>query len=392
MHTISEGKNAKFLAINHENISRDLGGKKILTHKFTILKPICAGFASAPYKLKAPKREPDAKALSELRYNENGRPVMTMWSFKKQGAPGNKGPRSELNWTLCAGNTVKLWLDEERLKDAELFTGDVAAFTICEISVASKNEESVKGGWCIKITAIRPANLSLHSMTADLSFLSSNLGDARMAEITAKSMQPLLEKELETQSVIFWSTVRSEAVLDETGGTVKLINWGNDNFPVELQLETLMQTTNCKRVDWACALLEVAIAAGAVSILVVVNDFWKGGPRAIPIVSAERLLEGIKKPGIYVMPYTTMVNDEVAEIELEVGNDVISIPGSKPPTCEDFELTGLDTELAMARTIQFNIKCKESTINAVWKGYYNAGPTHSAPVLAKRKRMQTMDE
>gem|GEM_PF-7111740 len=104
------------------------------------------------------------------------------------------------------------------------------------------------------------------------------------------------------------------------------------------------------------------------------------------------MLEGIKKPGSYVMPYTTMVNDEVGEIELEVGNDVIPIQGSKPPTCEDFELTGLDTELAMARTIQFNVKCKESTIHAVWKGYYNAGPTHSVPVLAKRKRMQTMDE
>jgi hypothetical protein len=389
---ITEGKNAKFLAINHEPISRDLGGKKILTHKFTILKPTSAGFASAPYKLKTPKRDPDSKPLSEMKYTAEGLPVMTMWSFKKQGAPGNKGPRSELSWTLQAGNTIKLWLDEERVKDAELLTGDVAAFTVCEISVASKNEESVRGGWCIKVTAIRPANLSLHSMTTDLSFLCSNLGEAKMREMLAKSNQPLLEKELESQYVALWSPVHSEAVLEETGGTVRLLNWGADNFPVEMPHEALMQATNCKRTDWACALLEVAIAAGALSILVVVNDFWKGGPRAIPVISAERLLDGIKHPGTHVTPYSTTVNDEVGVIEIEIGKEAMPIPGSKPPPCEDFELTGLDTELALARSIQFNIKCKETTIPAVWKGYYNAGPTHAAPVLAKRKRMQTMDE
>lgn len=388
----SEGKNAKFLAINHEQITRDLGGKKILTHKFTILRPICAGFASAPYKLKTPKRDPDSKPLSEIKYTEEGIPIMTMWSFKKQGGVGNKGPRSELSWTLQAGNTIKLWLDEERVKDADLLTGDVPAFTVCEISVASKNEESVKGGWCIKVIAIRPANLSLHSMTTDLSSLCSNLGEAKMRELVAKSNQPLLEKELESQYVVLWSAVHSEAILEETGGTVKIMNWGADNFPVEIPMETLMQATNCRRTDWACALLEVAIAAGAVSILVVVNDFWKGGPRAIPVISAERLLDGIKAPGIHATPYTTMVNDETGTIEVEIGKDVMPIPGSKPPACDDFELTGLDTELALARTIQFNIRCKESTIPAVWKGYYNAGPTHFAPVLAKRKRMQTMDE
>ena len=32
-----DGKNAKFLAMNHELISRDLGGKKALAYKFTIL-------------------------------------------------------------------------------------------------------------------------------------------------------------------------------------------------------------------------------------------------------------------------------------------------------------------------------------------------------------------
>jgi hypothetical protein len=384
----SEGKNAKFLAINHEAISKESAAKKVV--KFTILRPLSAGFASAPYKLKSPKRDPDAQPLSELKHE--GRPVMVMHSFKKQGAPGNKGPRSDLNWTLQTGNTIKLWLDEERAKDAELLVGDVEAFSVCEISVASKNEDSVRGGWCFKITAVRPADFSLHSMIPDLQSLCSNLGEARTREAQALSAQPLLQKELETQSVAFWTPVRREAVLDEAGGTVKIVNWG-ENFHVELPTEALLAATNCKRVDWACALLEVAIAAGATSMLVIANDFWKGGPRGVVTICAETLFGSIREPGIHETPFKTEFDGEEAYYEIEIGSDTLCVPGSRPPPCDDFEFTGLDTELACAHTVQFNLRARGEVIPAVWKGYYNAGPTtRAAPVLAKRKRTQTMDE
>lgn len=386
----SEGKNCKFLAVNHELIGRDLGGKKAVAHRFTILRPLSAGFASAPYKLKSPARNPEAKPLSELKFSD-GHPVMTMWSFKKQGLPGNKGPRSELSWTLQAGNTVKMWVDEERLKDADLLAGDVPAFTVCEISVACKNEESVQGGWCIKIMSVRPADFSLHSMIGDLRSLCSNLGEARTREMMAKSNQPLLEKELETQSVALWSPVSREAVLDESGGTLKLAQWG-DQYPVELQTEALMSATNCKRTDWACALLEVAIAAGAVSILVIANDFWKGGPRAVPIICAETLFEGVSGPGVHKTSFKADLDGEQATIEIEIGHDQVAVAGDKEPACDDFELAGLDTELAAAYPVQFNIVGENNRVPAVWKGYYNAGPSKSQPMLMKRKRMQTMDE
>lgn len=388
---MSEGKNPKFLALNHETISRDLQGKKTMAHRFTILRPVSAGFASAPYKLKSSKRDPDAKVLSEVHHGEDGRAAMTMWSFKKQGTPGNKGPRSDLNWTLQIGNTIKMWLDEDRAKDGELLAADVPAFTVCEISVASKNEDSVQGGWCIRITTVRPVEFSLHSMTRDFQLLCSNLGEARAREMTVKARQPLLEKELESQAVAFWAPVRREAQIDEAGGSVKLVNWG-EGFPVELPTEALMSATNCRRVDWACAMLEVAIAAGAASVLVISNEFWKGGPRGVPVICAETLLCGIAGPGIYATPFKMEVEGAEAAVELEVGADKLAVPGCKPPACDDFELAGLDTELAEAYPIQFNLKCDGKTIPAVWKGYLNAGPTRFQAAVGKRKRVQTMDE
>jgi hypothetical protein len=391
--SMADSKNAKFLAINHEKISRDLEGKKTVVHRFTILRPLSAGFASAPYKLKSQKRDPEAKPLSELRYAEDGRPVMKMWAFKKQGSPGNKGPRSDLCWSLREGNTIKLWLDEERIKDEGLLAAaEIPALTVCEISVASKNEESARNGWCLKITTVRPAGFSLHSMTADLPYLCGSAGEARARELAALASQTCLEKELETQSVMFATKVRKEAQLDETGGTLKLANLG-DLQHVELPTDQLLSATNCKRMDWACAILEVAIAAGALTVVAVANDFWKGGPRGIPVIDAEVLLGNYQAPGIHRAPFTIEVEGREAQVDVVIGAERVAVPGTKPPPCDDFELTDPDTELSAAYAVQFNLCIDNDThVPAIWKGYFNAGPTASMPVLAKRKRWQTMNE
>jgi hypothetical protein len=96
---------------------------KPMAIKFTILRPVSEGFAGAPYKMKEQKRDPDSKPLSQLRFvrNEAGQsqPVMAMWSFHRSGMY-DKGPRGELNWTLRAGNTLNLWLDEVSPSDLSL--------------------------------------------------------------------------------------------------------------------------------------------------------------------------------------------------------------------------------------------------------------------------------
>ena len=43
---------------------------------------------------------------------------LQMWGFKKVGAQADKGPRNDgAKWTLSAGATITMWLDEARLDE-----------------------------------------------------------------------------------------------------------------------------------------------------------------------------------------------------------------------------------------------------------------------------------
>lgn len=388
--TTIDGKNPRFLAVNHDSLKKGELTKKVFACKFTLLKILGPGFATAPYKAKSPARNPNAQPLYESTFETvDGQrvPAMRMYTYPKVGMY-DKGPRSDLSWTLVPGNTVKLWLDEERINDATLFlTESIPAFSLCEITVQSKNEESVKKGWCFKITSVRLAEFSFHSIQKDLQCLSSNLGDARTREILAKSAQPMLEKELETQVVAYWCPVPSGATLDDSEATLRL-HLGGESPSVELPCEPLIGLTNCHRLDWAVALLEVAIAAGAVSVLVIANEFWKGGPKAFPVIDAESLLRA-NLDGVLIE-----VESEKLQLEYTVGDEPIPVAGNKLPVCDDFALAGLDTELAMAHTLEFNLRKGDGTmIPAVWKGFVNVTPMKVArPMVPKRKFMQTMDE
>lgn len=402
----NEGKSAKFLAINHDLINREAEISKVMVHKFTILKCLTPGFATAPYKSKEKMKNKNAKPLSEIvSVNVEGKSIqgMKMFTYPKVGM-FDKGPRSEVFWTLTPGNTIKLWLDEERRNDGALIAENIAALSLCEIHVASKTEESVKKGWCFKITSIRVADFSFHSIQKDLRSLCSSVGEAKAKEVGDKSEQPLLEKELETQTAVYFCAVSTGAMLEENEGHVRIISPGED-LPVEVPLETLTAITNCKKVAWACALLEISIAAGAVSLLVVANDFWKSGPKGVPVIDFDALMcwqpplaahAATASGTLYRLPFTVDVDGETCLVEMEAGAEAMPVPGAKPPACEDFALTGLDVELASAVPIQFNLVKRSGELHApaVWKGYYNAGPSR-CPVpgtQGKRKWLQTMDE
>ena len=56
-----------------------------------------------------------SRPLSQLGFirteTNASQPVMNMWSFVKSGM-FDKGPRGEVVWTIKAGNSMNLWLDE----------------------------------------------------------------------------------------------------------------------------------------------------------------------------------------------------------------------------------------------------------------------------------------
>jgi hypothetical protein len=419
--SLNDGKNPRFIAINHREVpctpeKLNKNGKPTAV-PFTILRPLSAGFASAPYKMKDQKRDPDAKPLSIMSYAKNdlgvAQPVMTMHSYQKVGI-SDKGPRSETSWRLSAGNTILLWVDEQRLKE-EPGKGDpllpagvltIPPFTVCEISIGPKNEETSNKGSSVKIITVRVATYSLYSLQSDLSFLSSALSDARTLQLTERDAHPMLARDLEVKDVPFLANVSKAAFIDDSAITesAKIVNWGDPLIPqIDVPIDVAMAYTNCSRPDWACALLETAIAASAVKVLVFSSDFWKiggsTGYKAVPLIDFDVMLAGMEPTatlGLFNTAFRTDVDGVSHVVQVEVSPDPISVQGGVPPACDDFPLAGLQSELKVAHAVAFNLVNTETqaVLPAVWKGFWNASPVKISvsATCAKRKRAATMQE
>jgi hypothetical protein len=166
---LDSSKNSTFLAINHRDISFDpetyKGGKK-MPYRLTIIRPLQAGWSSAPYK-KNQKGIP-TKRLSEISTITEGGPVVKMYSFDKGSTNMDKGARrDEFSFELRSGNALNFWLDDTRLmqmkKDNPALQESIRAFTICEIHVSPKNVDGVAKASACKIVDIKPRNFTLYS-------------------------------------------------------------------------------------------------------------------------------------------------------------------------------------------------------------------------------------
>ncbi len=457
---IEDGKNARFLAINHEIIPCDPAklrrpGKPMAV-AFTILRPLSPGFSSVPYKQGASTQEEHRKKTSDLIYKRHAggerQPVMQMWSFKKAGIPADRGVRVDgTTWALEAGNTVLLWLREDSmLKSIQdrsngkvgpysefIVPGNMSqidALSLCEISIRSKNDDKCTDGKGIAISSVKPVSFSLHSCLADLAFLSPSLAEARERQMVHVEGNPAVRLELETKDVPFWASVRREATLDDSFASssmqyVRLCGFSNDtNVPeVDIPVDILFRYTNTDRVDWACALLDMAITSGSLSVIVFSSEYWRKngecGFRAIPIVDVEKLLSAVTPAAVARAPVVRLRIDGTPCAVLENPGHIVRLEGGEytpeilvgltpeavhsgsAPLCADFALTGRKTELAVGFAVAFNLKPLPSNadlpaIPLVWRGYFNASPLSSilpTDLLvggsgSKRRRFQTMDE
>jgi hypothetical protein len=166
-----QNKNSKFLAINHTPVSFDKeayrGNKKIPT-RFTIIRPLSAGWGSAPYKQH--QKGVAVKRLSEITSSTEQGASVKMYSFEKVSSNMEKGPRcDDITFEIRTGNTLNFWLDEKRLEELKRnpsmgqMDKTINEFTLCEIQVSSKNKDgALKGSGC-KITEIKPCSFTLYS-------------------------------------------------------------------------------------------------------------------------------------------------------------------------------------------------------------------------------------
>jgi hypothetical protein len=166
---IDSSKNATFLAINHKTISFEADtykGNKKVPHRFTIIRPLQAGWAGAPYK-KNQKGVP-VKRLSEMLTTDHAGPAIKLYSFEKGGTTMEKGPRrDDVSFDIQSGAVLNFWLDEQRLaqmkKDQPTLPESIPMFTVCEIQVAPRNADAATKSSACKISDVRPKSFTLHS-------------------------------------------------------------------------------------------------------------------------------------------------------------------------------------------------------------------------------------
>jgi hypothetical protein len=165
---LDSSKNSTFLAINHREISFDMetykAGKRV-PHRFTVIRPLQAGWSAAPYKKN--QKGVATKRLSELATVDSN-PAIKMYSFEKGATNMDKGPRrDEFTFEICSGNALNFWLDDQRVtlmkKDQPSLQDHIPAFTVCEIHIASKNVDGVAKSSACKVVDIKPKSFTLHS-------------------------------------------------------------------------------------------------------------------------------------------------------------------------------------------------------------------------------------
>lgn len=330
--TVSNEKNATFLAINHNLISFEKdtykGNKKIPT-RLTLIRALAPGWNSAPYK----KNQKQARPQKLSEFVGGPIPGIRFYSFEKVPNNSEKGPRcNDITFELQAGNVLMYWLDEKRLGEIKdiIPAGllQIPAFTVCEVEIAPKNNEAIAKGYGCTIKKIKPRDLTLYSCLQDIEAFPPSFVDASTALLKHQKAQTYLTNDLVVNEPSFFIHVCDKAYIHEDPDQpafITVVNSGID--PVDIPVPTLMQYTNSTKNAQACSLLEMAIAQGALQLFVIHNDYWKGANtsalRGIPIINTELLLQSIVPARIgeqtcFQTPNTTTVEDVTYNIQIHV--------------------------------------------------------------------------
>jgi len=225
-----------------------------------------------------------------------------------------------------------------------------------------------------------------------------------VALLKYQQAQPHIANDLITDEPVFHIFSHHKAYIhDEVEGQIPdqemitLVNSGTE--PIDIPVSTLLQYTNSTRKDWACSLLELAIANNALQLLVVSNDYWKTAThsslRGIPLVNTDILLQSIIPALVgtqmsFPTPNTTTIEDITYFIHIHVDPEPTTVATGAPPQSSDFILACKDVELERAYRLTFELTNREgSEIPRYWVGYFDASPRRSGPAVGYKKRKIT---
>ena len=175
----------------------------------------------------------------------------------------------------------------------------------------------VKKGYGMAVSCIRPLEgATMYSVASKLPCtLQSSMEKARIVQADYQHRFPSIKDLIQTSALPFFvKKVNPDVCVDADAKSVgedgrhtqiTLQNWacpGNSQeggMPIDISVEDAMRATNSSSMENACCLLEVAAAAGALSLVVCYNQYRPGKEQlrscyyAYPLVDTKILLQGI---------------------------------------------------------------------------------------------------
>jgi hypothetical protein len=285
----------------------------------TVLSFPKLGFVSAPYakKAKAGKDQPvqPKRLLEPLTVGQYGEVTsVKVYGFHKANSNYDKGPRDDdFCSTLRLGQTLTFYLNEfmfdtkEKAVFPEGMTGVIPPYSVIEVQLNPSHNQS--SGYGLKVAKITPQGPTLYSYLGSQGFQAL----ARTAEQAAASAKEWaaecasVEKQVEQSRFAFVAEVDRSARVVDIREDLEFLRiecpGGSGATPVpgvynlDVSFADAQRFTNFPGdLTSARTLLDCAIAAGALRVLVTFDDYYNHKEPALsqyrcaPLVDTEALL------------------------------------------------------------------------------------------------------
>jgi hypothetical protein len=347
MQGISAGprdRYARCLAIVHAAVPcrEDLVGVKSTAVPITIVRVLSDGFSSAPYVMAKKGAAPPPPSLIKpdplFRTDMTTTPPsLDVWSYVSKGM--NRGPREggvfveggeqcPPMYVIKTGTSFVMFINSLTFQSqaaTSCLPSDVSyipAMSLVELTISPRHVDSCTAGRGINVKSMRVAATEIDAVFqrgVESIGMPSTAAEASRRAVAHREMYPALLKDVEDQKVSFvvpssslngaymgelptYATTTvddadSTTASDDTTNVqtfVKLVvGAGTTSFPsceyVDIPVSSLKKQTNTGSDEHACAMLDIALAMGAVHLWVVCDDRWanKGDRscyRAVPVI------------------------------------------------------------------------------------------------------------
>ena len=351
---------ARCLAFVHTAVpcKEELVGVKSVAVPITILRIMSDGFSVAPYAMAkkgqsaAPPKDGE-RAEPLFHMNTGKQPAeLAVWSYVSKGM--NRGPRvgapkedgqsdTPPMFEIATGTSFVMFVNALTFQSQAATSALpcdrdwIPAMSVVELTIAPRHSESCLNGRGINVKTMRTSNTELDAVFQggiEASGLPTSAAEAMRRANDRREAFPALIKDIETEKVSFVAPAPSmsgaymgeppvsqapaAAALDAAAAAdaeesamgppvaefVKLFvgSAKSTAFPscdyVDIPLSCLQRQTNTKSDAHALALLDIALAMGAVNLFVVCDDRWRSRGdqscyRGVPVVDTGLLFASL---------------------------------------------------------------------------------------------------